>query len=203
MNRFVKNIFLKECFFWVSSIIICLITLYFYRNGHWEGWTSAYYFSTLSFALGISLNMHFDCIRGILMRRPLFVGLILLCIGALSCVSLALPKDSVLGGILLRNIMGACIMLVLFLIVNYVDVVKLPVVGRIVSFLTGFSTEIYLYQFCFLGLWVSVYREMGVNVDLTYVFAVVVSTLFLGYFMHFVDVWILNVLTRARKHAHS
>lgn len=187
VNRFVKNKYTKEVLFWVSALAICFVALYFFRNGRWEGWTGSYYVSTLSFPLGITIYLHFDSIQGSISRHPLIISVILMCVAACSCISLAMPRDSVFGGIFFRNIMGGCIMFTLFIMINYVDVTKIAVVSPIVLFLTGFSAEIYLYQFCLLDLWSSVYSRLGRNVDLSFVCVVVISTVILGYVTHFVD----------------
>lgn len=71
--------------------------------------------------------------------------------------------------------------------INYVDVTKIAVVSPIVLFLTGFSAEIYLYQFCMLDLWSSVYGRLGRNIDFSFVCVVLIFTVILGYVMHFVD----------------
>ena len=107
------------------------------------------------------------------MRHSVLKSFILLCTAICSCLSLVMPKDSVIGGIFLRNIMGGCIMLILFIVTNYVDVSHIAVVSRIVLFLTKFSAEIYLYQFCLLDLWALVYDRLGWNIDLSYVCVVI------------------------------
>lgn len=186
-NKFVKSANTREVLFWITAFTICILTLYFCKHGKWEGWTSAYYFSTFSFPLGITISLHFEKIQGYFMRHSVLKSFILLCTAICSCLSLVMPKDSVIGGIFLRNIMGGCIMLILFIVTNYVDVSHIAVVSRIVLFLTKFSAEIYLYQFCLLDLWALVYDRLGWNIDLSYVCVVMVSTIALGYVMHLVD----------------
>ncbi len=186
-NKFVQSAHTREVLFWVAAFTICILTLYFCKHGKWEGWTGAYYFSTFSFPLGITISLHFEKIQGYLMQHSVLKSFILLCTAICSCLSLTLPKDSVIGGIFLRNIMGGCIMLILFIVTNYVDVSHIAVVSRIVLFLTKFSAEIYLYQFCLLDLWALVYDRLGWNIDLSYVCVVMVSTIALGYVMHLVD----------------
>lgn len=85
-------------------------------------------------------------------------------------------------------------MLALFIFLNYVDVSKIPVIGRMVSFLSEISTKIYLYQFCMLSIWASVYNRLGRTIDLSYVCAVVICTVLMGYTMHFVDAAIARVV---------
>ena len=186
-NKIVRSVRIREALYWISALIICVLALYFFKNGRWEGWTGSYYFSTFSFPLGITIYLHFESVRGHIVQHPVLKCSILLCAAACSCLSLTMPNDSVIGGIFLRNIMGGCIMLTLFIMINFVDVSQIAVVGRIVLFLTDFSTEIYLYQFCLLELWASVYGRLGRDIDLFYVCAVTISTIVLGYVMHFVD----------------
>ena len=194
VNKYVKKSVVKETLFYLSALIICLVTLYFFRHGSWEGWSPAYYYSTFSFPFGITLYLHFDAIQKSLMRHPLPKAIVLLCVAVSTCISLTMPNDSIWGGVFLRNTMGGCIMTLLFMFLNYVDVNENSVIGKAVSFLTGFSTEIYLYQFCLLELWASVYGRMRWDINLTYVCAVTGSTIVLGYVMHFVDAGIAKAV---------
>ena len=85
-------------------------------------------------------------------------------------------------------------MLCLFILLNKVDIARFSIINKPIALLTRFSTEIYLYQFCLLDIWSAIYGQNGWNINLSYVAAVVVSTLVLGGAMHFVDMGILRII---------
>lgn len=105
VSRVVKRLFVREILFWILSLVICLVTLHFYKNRSWEGWTGSYYYSTLSFPLGVSIYLHFDYLRKALYNKPILKCAILVSVAACACICLTMPKDTVLGGIVLRNML--------------------------------------------------------------------------------------------------
>lgn len=179
INRTIKDKTVQEVLFWLVALFICGI-VWKYKFGH------SWYFSTFSFPLGITVYMHLDKIQKIT-QHPRIAGGVLLTVAAGTCVSLTMPRDSILGGIVLRNIMGCCLMLVLFLIIQYVDISRIPVIGKMITFLTTRATEIYLYQFWLLLMFVRIFENNNRDIDLLYAALVVLSTLLLACVMHLID----------------
>ena len=169
-----------------------VITLYFYKYGEWAGWSQAYYISSFSFPFGILMSEYFESIMSRLNKHIVIYCILLVFAAAVCCVSLALPRDSFLGGVILKNIMGICIMTVVTVMVSIVDIRKIPVVGAVILFLTVYSTEIYLYQFCWLDIIARLYERNGVEINIGYIVLVTGVTVLTAVVMRRVDGYILK-----------
>lgn len=156
----------------ILTSLIALVTWCFYREGLWEGWTYAYYFSTLSFALGIYIHSVFP--RMLSARKKVFLwatgGMII------GCSCLYLPKESFVGGVLLHNLLGICAMVALVLILT-----RIRIRSKIIDFLTRYAAYIYLYQFCVMVWMEKIYRALNRDIDYLYVLCVVVMTISIAY----------------------
>ena len=105
-------------------------------------------------------------------------------------MSLVLPQDSFWGGIVLRNLMGICIMSVVTLGVSAVEFKEVPLVGAVISFLTR-----YLYQFCWLDIITKLYHREQQRIDIGYIAVVTGMTLLTALVFRPID----SRITRAVK----
>ena len=85
------------------------------------------------------MSEYFESIMNRLNKHIVIYCILLVFAAAVCCVSLAFPMDSFLGGVILKNIMGICIMMVVTVIVSVIDIGKIPVIGTVILFLTGYS----------------------------------------------------------------
>lgn len=179
----------------IATFIIAVTTLYFFRYGSWTGWTAVYYFSSLSFPFGVAMCEYYETVFVRLEKHKVLYSIGLLFLAAACCVSLVLPQDSFWGGIVLRNLMGICIMSVVTLGVSAVDFKEVPLVGAVISFLTRYSTEIYLYQFCWLDIITKLYHREQQRIDIGYIAVVTGMTLLTALVFRPID----SRITRAVK----
>ncbi len=190
--RFIDKSIVRNITLFFLTFLVAVITLYFYKYGEWAGWSQAYYISSFSFPFGILMSEYFESIMNRLNKHIVIYCILLVCVAAVCCVSLALPRDSFLGGVILKNIMGICIMTVVTVMVSIVDIRKIPVVGAVILFLTGYSTEIYLYQFCWLDIIARLYERSGVEINIGYIVLVTGVTVLTAVVMRRVDWYILK-----------
>lgn len=190
--RFIDKSIVRNITIFFITFLVAVITLYFYRYGKWSGWSMAYYISSFSFPFGILMSEYFESIMSRLNKHIVIYCILLVCVAAGCCVSLAFPRDSFLGGVILKNIMGICIMTVVTVMVSIVDIRKIPVVGAVILFLTGYSTEIYLYQFCWLDIIARLYERSGVEINIGYIVLVTGVTVLTAVVMRRVDGYILK-----------
>ena len=110
-----------------------------------SGLAQGYYSSSLAFPVGLLFCERFDAVTGFLKTVPGKIMTFLLTCAGLS--SLAFGPDSVIGMVVLRNLMclSGLILLTYFLAYFTPDNFFLRILGK-------YSTEIYLYQFVFLQL---------------------------------------------------
>ena len=185
----------REILMAVITVGICFITIYFCRYGTWSGWTQSYYTSSFSFLFGIVLGEHYDKIGKKFCRHGLIYSVVLLLVGMGCCVSLKLP-DTNWGGALLKNLMGICVMALVTEFVVFISPQDIPILGRIISFLTKRSTEVYLYQFCLLSIVAELYARNNMEIDISYILVVVVSVCVLSSIMHYIDGWVGKLVKR-------
>ena len=190
--RFIDKGIVRNIILFFLTFLVAVITLYFYKYGEWAGWSQAYYISSFSFPFGILMSEYFESIMSRLNKHIVIYCILLVCVAAGCCVSLAFPRDSFLGGVILKNIMGICIMTVVTVMVSIVDIRKIPVVGAVILFLTGYSTEIYLYQFCWLDIIARLYERSGVEINIGYIVLVTGVTVLTAVVMRRVDGYILK-----------
>lgn len=170
--RFIKNNLFREITIWILSVFIAIVTWMLYKYGSWDGWTYAYYFSTLCFPLGVSIHKSWERIQN--KKNIIMVGG---CIGAIvSSICVFTPKDSFVGGIVLHNILGICAMYLLIIVICVLDVKKI----KFLRFLTENATYLYLYQFCVMDIMQDIYRKINRPVDGIYVIAVLSFTVVLA-----------------------
>lgn len=112
---------------------------------YFVGLPQGYYSSSLAFPAGLLFYEHFDAVTGFLKTVAGKIAAFLLTCAGLS--SLAFGTDSVIGMVVLRNLMclSGLILLTYFLAYLTADNPCLRILGK-------YSTEIYLYQFVFLQL---------------------------------------------------
>ena len=168
---FKEDVWKRNFVILVFSLSIAIVTWVMYRYGSWEGWTYAFYFSTLSFPLGIYIHTMWKSIMG--HKDKIFVVCVLGAIMGVSC--LLLPKESLVGGLILHNFLGLCAMLILVLVIGFFDVNF-----RIVDYLTKNATYIYLYQFGVMSVMSSIYVYYDRPIDGLYVCTVVVLTIIIA-----------------------
>lgn len=190
--RFIDKSIVRNIALFFLTFLVAVITLYFYKYGEWSGWSGAYYISSFSFPFGILMSEYFESIMSRLNKHIVIYCILLVLIAAVCCVSLALPRDSFLGGVILKNIMGICIMMVVTVIVSVIDIGKIPVIGTVILFLTGYSTEIYLYQFCWLDIIERLYEKNGMEINTGYIVLVTGVTVLTAMVMRRADGYILK-----------
>ena len=179
----------REILMTVITLCICLITIYFDRYGSWTGWTKSYYLSCFSFPFGIVMGEHYDRIKRKFCKHGLIYSSALFLVSLGCCISLILP-DSNLGGVLLKNFMGICVMALVTVFVSFINVQSIPIVGSIISFLTKQSAEIYLYQFSVLDIVQKLYERNNMAIDISYILFSVAGVCVIAYMMRYIDVWI-------------
>lgn len=172
---------IRMIFIVVISLAVSVFTWYMSNNME-IFWIHAFHFSSLCFAWGIVIHEYYDVFLKFLKRR-VTVSILLLVCGLISCISLKMPQGSFIGGVILHNVVGICVMSIIAIWAHFIDYRKIPIVG----WLTKYSTEIYLYQFMILGILVELYKRWNHNIDLSYVGLVVVSTVALAVIMHYLD----------------
>lgn len=92
--------------------------------------------------------------------------------------------------VLLKNLMGICVMALVTVFAAFVDLQSIPVIRSIISFLTKRSAEIYLYQFSVLDIVQKLYERNNMVIDIGYILVSVASVCVIAYAMCYVDVWI-------------
>lgn len=174
-----KNI--RMIFIVTVSLVVSVFTWYM-SNHAVTFWGHAFHFSSLCFAWGIVIHEYYDVFLKLLKRR-VTVSILLLFCGLISCISLKMPQGSFIGGVILHNMVGICVMSIIAIWAHFIDYRKIPIVG----WLTKYSTEIYLYQFMILGIFAELYKRWNHDIDLLYVGLVVIFTLVLAVIMYYAD----------------
>lgn len=182
-------------FIWAFSLIFSLVSLCLVKHNLWI--TAVWYFSSLCFAWGITIQECYDFFKKVLNKRVL-TSIVLLIIAGISCLSLKMPRDSFIGGVIMHNTLAIGIMSVVAIWAHYIDYTKIPILDK----LTDLSTEIYLYQFVALNIVFELFARKGLSVNMLYVLFVLIGTILLAIVMHFVDKFIskgLMLLTEPKK----
>lgn len=179
----------REILMTVITLGICLFTIYSDRYGSWTGWTKSYYLSCFSFPFGIIMGEHYAQIKRKFCKHRLIYSIILFLVSLGCCISLILP-DSNLGGVLLKNLMGICVMALVTVFVAFINLQSIPIAGSIISFLTEQSAEIYLYQFSVLDIVQKLYEKNNMTIDISYILISVAGVCMTAYVMRYVDAWI-------------
>ena len=153
--------------------VITMVTLIFITYAYYSGMIEAYYASALAFPAGLLFYEHFESISNFLSSVWGKVFVILITVVGLS--SLLLDSDSLIGMVYLRNIICIAGLCILFYFLTY-----FTVGNNLLKILGKYSTELYLYQFIFLDLTVSLtdYRiRMCLVCGLTGLTAIVICPL--------------------------
>lgn len=140
----VQKKYYRELIILAVTMGISFITVYFDKYGEWSGWTKSYYISCFSFLYGIVIGEHFDQIKRRFCEHGLIYGVALFWVSLGCCIPLKLP-DSNWVGVLLKNLMGICIMSLIIEIVAFINPYNIPIIKSFLPFLTKRSLEIYLY----------------------------------------------------------
>lgn len=185
----VRGKYYRELIILIVTLAVFFITIYFDRYGEWSGWTKSYYISCFSFLYGIVIVEHFNQIKRKFCEHNLIYSVALFLVGLGCCVSLKLP-DSNWVGVLLKNLMGICIMSLVVEIVTYINPYNIPIIKSILSFLTERSLEIYLYQFCILDIVKRLYVVNSMQIDFSYVLVVVAGVCVISCVMSYLDIWV-------------
>ncbi len=147
--------------FGAASLILGIV---FFLCGAKQG----YYSSVMGFSAGLAFYEYREKILGV-MKKPL---------GMVSCafltaaglMSLLLPNDSLLGMVILRNIMNIAAIMLLIYVVSYFSFGN-----GAMAFLTKISAEIYLFQFPWLDVFkkAPLYGRLGAVLACTVITAAV------------------------------
>lgn len=161
---------------WISCIMVALYFWAMFNVGSWSGWTFAYYYSTLSFAMGITIHELYkkNIINMFFLKRACFISLLLV---AANMYCIKMPKASIMGGVVMHNVLGCSAIVFLVIIL---EIVKVPRC-KLFTFLTKYSVYIYLYQFVILLIIFQVYIEHERIIDFSYVALVIVFLLLLSF----------------------
>lgn len=183
-------------FLLVISIIISIVCVYM-SNNYESFWPHSTHFSSLCFVWGILLHEYYDYFVKLTrtIKQSIFASAILIIVGLASCICLKMPSGSFIGGCILHNLVGICILSVIPIWAYYIDYTKIPIIGH----LTKYSTEIYLYQFIVLSIVVAKYQVYNKKIDLSYVCIVVLITVLLAILMHFVNKMISGVINKVKS----
>lgn len=186
--RYIENRHVRLCAILCASMLCSMFTVimsnaYGEDNSFWP-WTHAYHYSSLAFAWGIILHEYYPVFVALSSRNKRWITSILLLIcGGAGCICLRMPPGSFVGGCLLHNLVGICLITFIAVWSIYLDFTRIWVL----KYLTQYSAEIYLYQFMVLGLFKNIYIKHGHAIDYTYVFIVLLSTLAFAIVMHWVN----------------
>lgn len=153
--KYLKHKNLRVLAMAIVSVAVSVFTWYMSNNTE-TFWTHAFHFSSLCFLWGIVLHEYYHLFK-VIIQKKILSSAVLFVLGAASCICLKMPQGSFVGGIILHNIIGICVMTIIALFAHYIDYKKIPIVG----FLTSYSTEIYLYQFMMLTICAEVYTGWG------------------------------------------
>lgn len=179
----------RVIFLWAGALLLAVVSFY-------GGWERAYYYSVLSFPMGLTLCEYKDVLASWVSKgkNMLYLLAVNACILLGSCSCLFLAKDSFLAGVILRNIFGISGMIFLVL---FVSVIKIDNV--ILGFLNRISTEIYLYQFSFLELFRQLYLHYSREIDIQFVMLVLLSTILFACIIRHINYIIKKLLMRLGK----
>lgn len=165
-----------------SMVIISFITAMIICISTWcWGMERAFYFSALSFPVGMLFNQYWAHIMNLYHKRGFIVVSIL--IGCLSVGAAFTPQDSFYGGVVLRNFFGIMSIIILMMFVRCI-----PIGNRITLFLKKYSLEIYLYQFWALPFVKILFNRYNITINLIYVIAVCGVVLLVSLMMNKVNV---------------
>ena len=135
------------------------------------------------------MGEHYDRIKRKFCKHGLIYSSALFLVSLGCCISLILP-DSNWGGVLLKNLMGICVMALVTVFVAFINLQSIPIVGSIISFLTRQSAEVYLYQFSVLDIVQKIYERNNMTIDASYILVSVAGVCVIAYVMRYIDVWI-------------
>ena len=185
--KYIKKRWAKITIICLISIMVC-ITAWYLSNRYPDYFTHAYHFSSLCFAWGIMIHEFYTPFVEMLVKRIVFSTIILLVMGAVSCISLKMPQGSFVGGVILHNIVGISVMTVVVLWAHRVEFRSIPVIG----FLTKYSTEIYLYQFVVLNILYEIFLRYKLEINVVYIVMTLICTMALAFVMKKVDNMVLK-----------
>ena len=168
-----KDMLKREISVWIFSFGVAVFTWAMYKYGSWSGWTYAFYYSTMSFPLGITIHRLMK--QDLKIKKLYFIYLFILM--GLSSLCMIMKKESFVGGIILHNLFGICCMIILVMALKIIDVRK----AKLLSFFTGIATYIYLYQFVVMKGLSRLYQINNRSVDALYVIVAVLVTIIIAF----------------------
>lgn len=181
-------------FLWITSFLIAVMFWALYKWGAWEGWTFAYYYSTMSFPLGISQHYIFKKSR--YTKNSIWIASIMaMIVSIVSLICVILPQDSFTGGVVFHNLLG-CGFLILFTFMLFLSDVKKI---RCIRFLTRYAPNIYFYHFCVIEIVATIYKREEKNIDECFVLIILLITVCLSIGVDKLNTFILCQKRRGRK----
>lgn len=191
LYKFLKDKNIRIIGLWIISILVSLFTLYMFNN-YGSFWTHAFYYSSLCFVWGVMLYEYYEKYIKLIAKYKISCSMILLIIGCISCICLKMPKGSFWGGIVLHNLIGICIMTIVFIWSHYMDFRKISIIGRF----TKYATEIYLYQFVCISIIKNLFIENELEINIFFVITAVITTIGVAVVMHNVNNWVTKGLEK-------
>lgn len=189
--KYISNTKMLLVVVWASSFLLAVVFWGLYNWGNWEGWTFAYYYSTLSFPLGIS--QHYIVKGNKYTKKNICkISMIALVCSVVSLICVTLPQKSFIGGVVLHNVLGCGFLILLTFILFIVDLKQI----KGIRFLTRYSTNIYLYQFCIMTIVTTIYQMYNTSIDGIYVLVVVFLIIILAIFMEHFNLLITKIIKK-------
>jgi len=154
-----------------NALISFAITIVFVTLAFMRGWQECWYASAIAFPVGLVMGTYNEQIMKFINSYKGYAITSLMVILGLS--SQLFSKKSLFGMAYLRNIMCMSVLLILIYICQ-----TYKMSNRVIDFLGNYSTEIYLFQFTWLGIFLSTKMHYSLKVILVLGLTIITAVIF-------------------------
>ena len=199
LYKAVKNTIIRELLLLAISTGLGMLTLYLLKHGSWSVWNKSFYFSILSFPLGVIVHNHYEKLERLVRKHRSISVVTLIAAVMASSASVLMNPETILGGILLRNAFGAGLLLILSIALLYIAIEGNESFSKILKVTSDYSLEVYLYHFIALSFIARIFDDRW-TYDIRYTLAVLAATAILALGMHKIDRIIAKIINGVDKH---